>query len=77
MGTVYKARAAIASLGECLGFRHKGSESREGAAMEWMIRIVVGVLFVAVLAVAGVFIYASTLSPPMQSYEKTVPVPAG
>jgi|HubBroStandDraft_2_1064218.scaffolds.fasta_scaffold48480_3 hypothetical protein len=45
--------------------------------MEWTIRIVVGVLFVAVLAVAGIFVYASTLSPPMQTYEETVPVPAG
>jgi hypothetical protein len=41
------------------------------------LRIVVGVLLVALVGGIGILVYASTLSPPTQTYEQIVPVTGG
>ena len=41
------------------------------------LQVIFGIIVVVLFGTIGIFIYASTLSPPLQTYEQIVPVAGG
>lgn len=45
--------------------------------MDRSLQVISGIIVVVLFGTIGILIYASTLSPPQQTYEQVVPVAGG